>query len=155
MDTLGPWTAADFESLSWHDAHVYGFRFASFDPANGAADLVLDIDYILRWDGSGEQLRFTVCQAELRFHEVFGLKFSIDYATPTAGMCPFSINDIERELRVAANGYESYRWRLLFNWPHGQMEFEAPGFTQTLIGTPEVQDSQILPLHKRPNGYAA
>jgi hypothetical protein len=47
---LGPWKTQDFDTLSWHDIHVHGFRFASFDEEEGAADIVFDIDYILKPD---------------------------------------------------------------------------------------------------------
>jgi len=53
MNALGPWTNEDYEALSWHDVHVYGFRLDSFDKRNGTADLILDIDYILRWELKG------------------------------------------------------------------------------------------------------
>src|SRR4051812_23328616 len=74
MTSAGPWTTADFESMSWHDVHVHGFRFDRFNESNGSADLVLDIDYILKWERSGENFLFTVCRADLRFTDVFGLK---------------------------------------------------------------------------------
>ena len=155
MNAPGPWTTDDFNALSWHDVHVYGFRFESFDEEYGSADLVLDIDFILKWENVADHFRFTVCQAELRFHKVFRLRFALDYATPTAGMCPFSIEGIEREELKFPNGYTSYRWRIPINWPHGQIEFEAPAFTQILIGTPQVQDGQALPADKRRDIYAA
>jgi hypothetical protein len=97
MNSLGPWTTEDFDSLAWHDVHVHGLRLTSFNESHGSADLVLDIDYIMKWESSGNGFQFTLCPAELVFHGVFGLKVELDYATPTAGMCPFSIHAIERE----------------------------------------------------------
>jgi hypothetical protein len=79
MSDMGPWTNEDFESLSWHDVHVHGFRFEAFDENEGCADLVLDIDYILKWDKSGDAFSFLISQANLRFHKVFGFKFELDY----------------------------------------------------------------------------
>ena len=155
MNSTGPWHTEDFESLSWHDVHVHGFRLDNFKDDNGSADLVLDIDYILRWEKSGDGFAFTVCQAELRFHDVFGLKFQLDYATPTAGMCSFSIHGVERELITFPTGYQSYHWRLPINWPKGLIEFQAPGFTQTLTGTPYVQPNQALAPDQRRGGIAA
>jgi hypothetical protein len=87
MTKAGPWTTADFDAMSWHDVHVHGFRLDRFDENNGSADLVLDIDYILKWEKSGDSFLFTVCRADLRFNDVFGLKLDLDYASPTAGMC--------------------------------------------------------------------
>ena len=156
MTSAGPWTTDDFDALSWHDVHVHGFRFAEFKEDNGSADLVLDIDYILKWERSGENFLFTVCRAELRFHDVFGLKLELDYVSPTAGMCPFSINGIEREVVMSSNGHQSYRWRLPINWPKGSLEFQAPAFTQVLIGRPHVQPSrQSLTPEQRGGGVAA
>ena len=90
MSDRGPWGTEDFEAMSWHDVHVHGIRLEGFNEAEGSADLVLDIDYILNWQKSGSGFLFTVCQAVLRFHNVFGLKVELNYAAPSAGMCPFS-----------------------------------------------------------------
>lgn len=149
MSDRGPWGTEDFDAMSWHDVHVHGFRLVRFDEETGTADLVLDIDYILEWRNSDTGLLFTVCQAALRFHRVFGLKFELDYAAPTAGMCPFSIGGIEREVLIAPNGRRSYRWHIPVNWPQGMLEFEASSFTQTLVGEPQVQPAQSLAPEKR------
>ena len=155
MNSAGPWTTENFEEMSWHDVHVHGFRFDTFKQDNGSADLVLDIDYILKWEKSGNGFLFTVCRADLRFHDVFGLKFELDYATPTAGMCPFSLAGIERETVKSLNGYQSYKWCLPVNWPKGLLQFDAPGFTQVLTGIPHVQASQGLAPENRSGGISA
>ena len=144
MHELGPWNTDDFELMSWHDVHVHGFRFENFKPDDGSADLVLDIDYILKWDKTKNYFIFTVCRAELRFHGIFGLKMSIDYMTPPAGMSPFTIAEIEREFVEFSTGYTSYQWQILINWPSGYLEFQSPGFTQKLIGKPRQQTGQML-----------
>ena len=156
MNSAGPWTSDDFEAMSWHDVHIHGFRFDSYKEANGSADLVLDLDYILKWEKSGNTFLFTICRADLRFHAVFGLKFSLDYATVTAGMCPFSVGGIEREIVKSSTGHQSYKWRLPINCPKGLLEFEAPGFTQVLTGAPRVKsDRQSLTPEERGGGIAA
>ena len=139
MTHLGPWHTEDFDSLSWHDVHVHGLRFASFDEDEGAADFILDIDFILNWEKSADQLLFTICRAELVFHSAYRLKLELDYLTPTAGMCPFAIDGIHREILQFPTGFKSFRWRIPISWPHGSLEFEAPAFTQTLIGKPVVK----------------
>jgi hypothetical protein len=144
MTNLGPWRTADFESLSWHDVHVYGFHLESFNSEEGAADLKLDIDFILKWEQTEDGFLFTVCQAELIFHGVFGLKFMLDFSTPTAGMCPFTIDGIERVPLEFPRGYKSFHWRIPINWPSGIIEFDAPAFSQRLIGEPVVQPMQAL-----------
>ncbi|HWA12578.1 MAG TPA: hypothetical protein VHA15_05760 [Burkholderiales bacterium] len=149
MNNQGPWTTEDFESLSWHDVHVHGLRLTSFNESHGTAELVLDIDYILKWENSGNGFQFTLCPAELAFQGVFGLKLELDYATPTAGMCPFSIHAINREPSEFPTGGKSYRWHIPINWPAGTLRFEAPGFTLTLVGEPIVHSQQSLPPEKR------
>jgi hypothetical protein len=146
------WTAEDFESLSWHDVHVHGLRFASFNESHGSADLVLDIDYILKCEKSGNGFQFTLCPAELAFHGVFGLKLELDYATPTAGMCPFSIHEINREPIEFPTASKSYRWHIPINWPQGSLRFEAAGFTLTLVGPSIVHSQQSLSTEQRARG---
>jgi|SRR5215469_446823 len=149
---LGPWSTDDFESLSWHDVHVHGIRLGVANPDEGAADLILDIDYILKWDKADNGFLFTVCMAELVFHEAFSLKLNLDYATPSAGMSPFSIDGIKREPLKYSSGFSSFRWRIPINWPQGSIEFEAPRFTQTLVGKPVVQPEQFLLSEQRVRG---
>jgi hypothetical protein len=144
MTSTEKWDTNNFDEMSWHDVHVHGFRIVQNDPTNGTAELMLDIDYILEWRESNGAFSFVVSQATLQFHEVFGLRLALDYATPTAGMCPFSLAGIKRERFEHQTGYSSYRWRLYINWPSGQIEFESPGFTQCLVGQPYTQPSQWL-----------
>lgn len=153
MKTPSRWTTEDFESMSWHDVHVHGFRFASFDEDGGAADLVLDIDYILEWKPKGGVYYFTVCPAELRFKDVSDLRFSLDYTTRNSGMYPFCIFDITRELLEFPNGYKSYRWVMEINRPCGEIQFQSPGFTQTLTGTPVHDTGQYLEPAQRGEAY--
>src|SRR5262245_25833258 len=149
MGNNGPWSTEDYEAMCWHDVNVHGLRLDSFDERNGTADLILDIDYILQWHKSGDTFSFTVSPATLRFQQVFALKLELDYAQPEAGMCPFSIHEIEREMVEFPTGYRTYRWRISINWPKGRIEFQAPSFTQTLRGTPRVQAQQWLEPAKR------
>jgi hypothetical protein len=138
------WDTSDFEQMSWHDVHVHGFRFARENPEQGTIDLILDIDYILEWRCEDERFAFAVAQAALTFREVFGLKFSLDYATPTIGMCAFSIGEIKREEIVYPTGHRSYRWLIDINCPDGRIEFQSPGFVQQQVGEPRMQAGQRL-----------
>jgi len=138
--------------MSWHDVHVHGIRFATFDESQGTTDLVLDIDYILNWEQDENQFLFTICRAELTFHCAFGLQVSLDYATSSAGMCPFVIDGIHREPLAFPTGYRSFRWNIAINWPLGSIKFDAPSFTQRLIGNPVVKGGkQSLTSEERKN----
>ena len=152
MTHLGPWHTEDFDSMSWHDVHVHGIRFASFNPIEGSTELVLDIDYILKWENAADQLLFTICRAELIFHDAHSFKLALDYLTPTAGMCPFAIDGIHREPLAFPTGFKSYRWCIAINWPLGSLEFEAPAFSQALVGKPIVKaGAQSLSSEERAN----
>lgn len=146
---LGPWSTKDFESMSWHDVNVHGFRLGAISPDQGTADLIFDIDYILKWDKTSNGFLFTVCVAELAFHDASDLKLMLDYATPTAGVCSFSIDGIERKPLEYPTGFKSFHWRIPINWPHGLIEFDAPGFAQRLVGKPVVQAMQSLSSEQR------
>ena len=139
------WTDADFDSLGWHDVHIHGFRV--LEGEHGAGELWLDLDYILEWVGpcgEGDGYWFQTAPALLKFRDVTSLRFSLDCATPTAAMGPFSIDGIEREPISHENGYRSYRWTLAINWPAGEITFESPGFSQSLTGAVVETDSQHL-----------
>ena len=152
MTSTKKWDNNNFEEMSWHDVHVHGLRIVENHAANGTAELILDIDYILEWRRNSDAFSFVVSQAALQFHDVSSLRIAIDYATPTAGMCPFSLAGIERERLERQTGYVSYRWRLDINCPAGEIEFESPGFTQRLVGQPYTQASQWLEPSQRSAG---
>lgn len=137
------WTTVDFETLSWHDCHVHGFRLEQSE--HGTAEVEFDIDFITEWlCPSGRPCEFRVAPATLTFHAVFGLRLELDYAAVSAGMTPFTIAGIEREDIHHPGGPSSYRWRLPVNWPSGIITFESPGFTQVLRRPPILIDRQGL-----------
>lgn len=139
------WSETDFDELGWHDSHVHGFRV--LEGEHGTGELRLDLDYILEWlcpAGEGGACRFRIAPALLKFRDVTSLRFSLDYATPTAAMGPFSIGGIEREPISYGSGYGSYRWTIPINWPAGEITFESPGFTHMLTGSVVETDSQQL-----------
>lgn len=143
------WTTADFDTVSWHDCRVYGFSLEERE--HGTAELAFDLDFIVEWlCHSDRQFEFRVAPATLTFHEVFGLRVELDYATIGAGMCPFSIDRIERERRAPATADTSFKWRLSVNWPSGLITFESTGFTQVLRRDPVLVPRQaLLPEERR------
>ena len=145
------WSTPDFESMGWHDVHVHALRIEQGEHGSGA--LVLDIDFILEWHKDKSCFSFRVAPATLRFHDITELRIALDYATPTAGMCPFSLGGITRELVTYATGYQTFRWVLSVNWPQGQITFNGPGFTQELAGPEVVSSNQSLsPAHRKRPG---
>lgn len=136
------WSTEDFDSMCWHDVHVHALRFEEGE--QGAGELVLDIDYILEWLGGKPQYSFRVAPATLRFHDITDLRISLDYATPSAGMCPFVLGSITREVHMYPNGFQSLDWLLTVDWPHGEITFKSAGFTQELAGPEVITTGQSL-----------
>jgi hypothetical protein len=77
------------------------------------------------------------------------LRVALDYAGPTAGICPFSINVIERTPIATAKGVSRFRWGIKVNWPRGELSFHASGFTQRLRAAPIESSNQYLSLSER------
>ena len=147
---LQKWTTSDFDELCWHDCHIHGFRLGEVNGERGTVELEFDIDFIVEWITEADNtLRFRIAPATLTFNDVFGLRLAIDYATPAAGMTPFSIDGIERDPLSYPTGYVSFRWRLPVNWPTGEITFDSSGFVQVLRREPIVHNGQCLTASQR------
>src|ERR1035437_6609713 len=125
------WTDADYDSMSWHDATVHGLRL--IEGKDGCGELVLDIDYILEWIHVGNHYDLRRQPVTLTFHDVFGLRMLLDYASCSAGFIPFAIAGIERRSEQRT-GCVAHVWKIPINWPVGEMTFEAKGFNQRSRG---------------------
>ena len=125
------WTHEQFDEMSWHDNHVHALRIVAGE--HGAGELVLDIDYIVEWLRNGGAFQFRLVPAILRFTEVTDLRISLDYASPSAAMGPFSIHAIERYTEQREH-YIAQLWRIEVNWPGGEVTFEASGYEQSATG---------------------
>ncbi len=144
------WYTADFDQLDWRGVHVHGFRIV--EGVHGTAELQLDIDFLLTRPADADPHGgHVVAQAMLQFHEVSGLRFTLDYVACSAGMSAFSIALIERrplrerEDAADAEDHGPWRWRIELGWPEGMFEFEASGFSQWLVGEPVEQIDPSLP----------
>ena len=47
MPDKSEWSTADFETISWHDCHVYGFKLDKRE--HGTAELEFDLDFIVEF----------------------------------------------------------------------------------------------------------
>jgi len=146
-------TEADFETLSWHDCHLWSLDFVAGDPEGGdwTSDLVLGIDFIVEWlCGVDRSASFKIAPATLAFHGVTDPSIEIEWGASghQAAIHPVSISRIARERVEAQRVFLDrayYRWRIETNWPAGgRIAFGAVGFTQTLLAEPIVCDRQHL-----------
>jgi len=140
------WTDQQFDQMSWHDNHVHALRI--IEGAHGVGELILDLDYILEWICNAAGNKFRIVPATLRFLEVSNLRVSLDYATPAAALGPFSIHAIERQSE-GRERYVAQIWKILVNWPKGEIVFEAESFEQRVWGVPVLSESQCLRAEER------
>jgi hypothetical protein len=135
------WTHEQFGEMSWHDNHVHGLSIR--EGLHGEGELRLDLDYILEWLKAPHGIEFRIVPAVLRFDGVTHLRISLDYASATAALAPFSIHSVERQVEQR-DGYVAQRWRILVNWPIGELTFEASGYEQRSRGAEVVSAEQCL-----------
>ena len=150
--TNARWTEADFESLSWHDNHVYGLSIR--EGAYGSGRLVLDLDYITEWRcGLDKRCSFLLAPADLAFEEVTDLEVGIDFRGIAMG--PLSIGEIRREVTEQTGKFGRYRWRIVFDFPKSEIVFVAAGFVQELRAAPVESPQQFLGWEERQRRCAA
>ena len=140
--SIQAWSDSQFDEMSWHDNHVHALRIV--EGVYGAGELVLDLDFILEWiKCEGDGCEFRIVPASLTFKSVTNLRISLDYATPTAALGPFSIHAIERRTERRER-YDAQIWKILINWPVGEISFEASGFEQLATGDPVLSAAMHL-----------
>ena len=140
------WTDEQFDEMSWHDNCVHALRIV--EGVHGAGELILDLDYILEWIEVEDNFQFLILPVTLKFREVTGLRISLDYATPTIALGPFSIHAIERKVEQRER-YAAQVWKLLINSPVGEITFESQGFEQRGAGAPKISNGQWLSPEER------
>jgi hypothetical protein len=140
------WTDEQFDEMSWHDNHVHAMRIV--EGKDGAGGLILDLDYIFEWMCDAPQFQFSIVPALLTFRDVTDLRISLDYAGASAALGPFAIHAIERRTEQRQH-YVARLWRILINWPVGEISFEATGFVQRSRGAPQLTDRQSLKPNER------
>ncbi|MCI0334185.1 MAG: hypothetical protein L0228_13285 [Planctomycetes bacterium] len=142
---------ADFGDLSFHDNLLRGVLLRS-DEA-GISDLILDIDHITEWVAADGGYAWLIAAADLIFHGVTGLKFSIDwhdekYQVVSGGDW---ILDVSHEPVVPQLVYlDRPYWRWDFSFAmETQLSFGAYGFTLRHRQEPIRHNEQSLPLALR------
>jgi hypothetical protein len=127
------WTETDFEHMGWHDATVYKIALNN--------DLLLDIDYIFKWNKpeiEGLNITFWIAPATLCFPNVKGLRFDIDFLFDIT----LEIDDIKKSTID-----EGSLWTIITR--QGEIEFISEGYTQTIRQHPSFQYRQFIGFQER------
>ena len=135
------WTDQDFDAMSWHDCHIHAWRVIEGQHGNG--ELEFDIDYILEWKRDDNAFSFVLVPATIVFHNVSGLRVSLDWTTTSAALGPICLSAVEQTIEQRAH-YSATLWTLSVNWPAGEIAFEASGFAQHAWGREVVSKRQFL-----------
>jgi hypothetical protein len=144
-DYPAEWTDRDFDGLSWHDCCVHAIRFRNPDEGYDF-DLILDIDYILKWiETPARCFNFSVAPALLSFRNVHKLAVDLELA----GKEGLEINSIERHEVVTRPelGLHIYQWIIHFHSfasRDNQIRFASTGFVMKLTSPPQTIDCQRL-----------
>ena len=145
-------TEAEFDQLSWHDCHIWGFELRAGNPDDDdwTSDFAFDIDFIVEWicgvDGGAQ---FKVAPATLVFHGVTDPRIDIACETGVfVSLHPLSMDRVDRVRVEDQKVYLDrpyYEWTIRLSWPSGGcVAFGAVGFTQTLQAEPLVTERQCL-----------
>ena len=128
MDVKELWTDADFDQMGWHDCRIYSVRF----PDNEHR-LMLDIDYIFRWDKLPEDsFRFWVSPCELVFRNVSDLKAGIDFKN----YMQLFIMELKRGNPHPSPYGQVTLWDYEIDCDNGRISFAASGFEQLVREQP-------------------
>jgi hypothetical protein len=130
------WTDEDFDIMGWHDSRLY-----SFSMPNEKFEFALDIDYIFKWEKSGDQyLGFWVSASDIVFHNVSDFRIEIDQGQ--ALLC-FIMDLTRKNSRLSPNG-KCTLWDYEIELDTGAISFTSTGFIQRLKHQPILSETQSL-----------
>ncbi|MEI8080993.1 MAG: hypothetical protein WCI74_04025 [Actinomycetes bacterium] len=129
----------DLSQVSWHDNAVHGF---AFEPESSGGILMLDIDYIVRWDkpvGGAQAYSFWICPATLLFPDAFDLGLDVD---PVG----FDLNIADSDV-TGPDARGIYTWSVVGNY--FELRLRSTGFRQYLRRSPTASSRQRLSVVER------
>jgi len=137
------WTEHDFDQMGWHDASVYGLALLP-----GSLELLLDIDYILRWVDPvppSPNYSFWVSPATLAFQGVQDVESEFSFLHIEC----LTIQGIKRAdpKPTPTGGLTDWQWSIELH--QGRLGFRAHGFRQFFRRPPLHTDGQAIGLNSR------
>lgn len=131
------WNEQDFELLGWHDCHLYSL---TNDYIN--YKLILDIDYILKWErSSNEIIGFWIAPSDLIFHNYSFFEIKI-LNKQTSDLIISNIT--KKAIGKSPNlKYDIYEFVINLN-NENFIKIKATGFTQKIRKNPIFSENQDL-----------
>jgi hypothetical protein len=143
------WTDTDFERMGWHDVQLHGIaryekverdEVAGSEGHYSGTELLLDIDYILKWVTTDpEHWKFWVAPSTLAFENAY------DFEVRGWAQLQWEISEIHREHAHYPSGRECWKWEI---WGTG-IVFLAEGYKQYIRRKPVLSRFQSLTFEER------
>lgn len=139
------WTEEDFEKMGWHDCRIYAI---AFNEENN--QLLVDIDYIFKWESSPESkcFKFWIAPSTMVFENVHSLQIDVECLS-----MKLEIADIKRvEFRKPYNSEyikKETEWKWILDTQEGELNFWAVGYKQYIRRHPVLLSSQFFGLEQR------
>ena len=132
------WSDSDFADMGWDQSRLYSIAIPDEN-----FKLVLDIDYIFKWQREGSSYSgFWVSPCNLIFHNVSGFKSEIDYKDNNL----LFVSEIRRSNERLTPNKMFTAWDYEIECDNGSISFSATGFEQTVRKQPVL--SETLDLNK-------
>ena len=151
--TKATWTDADFEEMGWHDCRIHAMSIGEYDDDTvPPARVLLDLDYIVTWERSGENFTFWVSPATLVFDRAWDIRAEVGplhdlmeiadlhrLDPPDGGPDPlWHIEGQNFDIRLRAAGFVQYfrrppqhvRGQVLAQTDRGGLSFAERSFTR-------------------------
>ena len=112
MGLFKTWTEKEFAYMGWHDCPIHAIKFID-DPDNFQNKLCFDIDYIIEWIESENNIyfNFSICPCTLSFYDVRNL--DIDISTGLVTTLNLEIDNILLLEKITHNDcYVTNRWQI-------------------------------------------
>jgi len=132
------YTAANFETLGFHDCRLYGVCWD-----HESYSFSCDLDYIVKWVLNPETgfYNFWICRATLQFVDVLDVLVSLDWrgCPPTS-----TISSLDRETpNSRPDETQDWLYALVLHSPDGHVEMRATDFELRIHTEPLLCDSHL------------
>jgi hypothetical protein len=130
------WTQDDFKVMGWHDCSIYAIQLAD--------DILIDIDYILKWvlNEKEQSYQFWVAPATLQFISPCDLEIAVKLDF---------VNGLEiADIHQTFLGDGMYEYHI--ETQEGDIRFKSKGYKQLIRKAPVLQASQCMTESDR-DGY--
>lgn len=141
------WTEDDYSVMGWHDSWIHGFAILNNEEEGWKNELLLDIDYIFRWnqpEPPSSYFTFWISPCTLAFHNFYDLVLNADFGAESLEVADLRLNE---KLTNQYNGLTYYSWEIELQG--GLLSLKSEGFKQIVRKVPIHSQGQRLNIVER------